>query len=109
MAGYHRKFCQNFATIALPPTELLQKKQKFDWMPSCQSAFENIKSVLLCAPVFVAANFNALFKLFVDARDIGVGGVLLQEDLQGIDHPVCYYSKKLDSHQHNYSTFEKKT
>jgi len=64
--------------------------------------------VLLYAPVFVAPNFNAPFNLFVDARDIGVGGVLLQEDLQGIDHPVCYYLKKLDSHLRNYSTFEKK-
>ena len=29
MAGYYHKFCQNFATIAAPLTELLQKKQKF--------------------------------------------------------------------------------
>ena len=93
MAGYYRKFCQNFATIASPLTELLQKKQKFVWTSNCQSAFENIKSVLLSAPVLVAPNFNAPFKLFVDACDIGVGGVLLQEDPQGIDHPVCYYSK----------------
>ena len=70
----------------LPLTELLQKKQKFVWMPNCQSAFENIKSVL------VAPNFNAPFKLFVDACDIGVGGVLLQEDLQGID--ACVINRK---------------
>ena len=50
-----------------------------------------------CTPVLVAPNFNVPFKLFVDACDIGVGGVLLQEDPQGIDHPMCYYSKNLDS------------
>ena len=49
--------------------------------------------MLLLAPVLVAPNFNQPFKLFVDACDIGVGGVLLQKDLKGIDHPVCYYSK----------------
>jgi len=68
-------------------------KQKFIWTPSCQSAFEKIKAMLLLAPVLVAPNFNQPFKLFVDACDIGVGGVLLQKDLKGIDHPVCYYSK----------------
>jgi len=47
--------------------------------------------------------------LFVDASDVGVGAVLLQEDSSGVDHPVCYYSKKLDCHQKNYSTNEKET
>ena len=31
---------------------------------------------------------------------------LLQED--GVDHPVCYYSKKFNKSQLNYSTIEKK-
>ena len=109
MAGYYRKFCHNFATIAAPLTELLQKKQKFMWTQNCQAAFEKIKAVLLMAPVLRAPDFSKLFKLFVDASDIGVGGVLLQEDKDGIDHPVCYFSRKLDSHQRNYSTYEKET
>lgn len=33
--------------------------------------------------------------------------VLVQEDLQGIDHPVSYFSKKFNKHQLNYSTIEK--
>jgi len=91
MVEYYRKFCHNFATIASPLTELLQKKQKFFWRPNCQSAFEILKSVLLMVPMLVAPNFNKPFKLFVYTCDIGVGGVLLQEDLQGIYHPVSYY------------------
>ena len=109
MAGYYRKFCHNFATIAASLTELLQKKQKFMWTPSCQAAFEKIKAVLLMAPVLGAPDFSKLFKLLVDASDIADGGVLLQEDSHGIDHPVCYFSRKFDSHQHHYSTCEKET
>ena len=41
--------------------------------------------------------------------DIGMGTVLLQEDSGGVDHPMCYYSRKFDSHQHDYSTVEKET
>lgn len=43
----------------------------------------------------------------MDASGTGAGAVLLQEDEQGIDHPVCFYSKKFNRHQVNYSTIEK--
>ena len=36
-----------------------------------------------------------------------MGGVLLQDDEQGLEHPVCYFSKKFDNFQRNYSTIEK--
>ena len=38
---------------------------------------------------------------------LGAGSVLLQEDDNGVDHPVCYFSKKFNKHQRNYSTIEK--
>ena len=109
MAGYYRKFCHNFATITAPLTELPQKKQKFLWTPSCQATFEKIKTVLLMAPVLRASDFSKSLKLFIDANGIGVGGVSLQEDNHGIDHPVCYFSRKFNSHQCHYSTCKKGT
>ena len=33
--------------------------------------------------------------------------VQVQEDDNGVDHPVCYFSKKFNKHQKNYSTVEK--
>ena len=79
------------------------------WTPNCQAAFEKIKAVLLMAPVLCAPDFSKLFKLFVNASDIAVEGVLLQEDNHSIDHPVCYFSRKFDSHQRHYSMCEKET
>ena len=109
MAGYYRKFCHNFSTIAEPLTALLKKGKKFVWLPECQSAFEKIRSILFSVPVLMAPDFQKQFKLFVDASDVGIGAVLFQEDSYGVDHPVCYYSKKLNCHQQNYSTSEKET
>lgn len=109
MARYYRKFCYNFSVVAEPLTILLRKNQKFVWSEECQHSFERIKSLLLSAPVLKAPDFDKPFKLQVDASDIGIGAVLLQESSQGIDHPVCYYSQKLNSHQANYSTSKKET
>ena len=107
MAGYYRKFCPNFSTITEPLTRLLQKNSKFHWTDQCQFAFEQLKAMLQRAPVLSAPDFTRPFKLAVDASDVAAGGVLLQEDHDGIDHPVCYFSKKFDQHQKNYSTIEK--
>ena len=46
------------------------------------------------------------FKLQVDASHVGAGGVLLQEDVFGINRPVSF-SRKFNEHQLNYSVVEK--
>ena len=38
---------------------------------------------------------------------VGAGGVLLQGDDSGVDHPVFYFSKTFNKHKKNYSTAEK--
>ncbi len=35
--------------------------------------------------------------------------MLLQEDVDGVDHPVSYFSHKFNKHKGNYSTIEQKT
>ena len=63
--------------------------------------------MLLSALVLKAPDFEKPFKLQVDANDVGIGAVLLQESPQGIDHLVSYYSQKFNNQQANYSTSEK--
>ncbi len=69
--------------------------------------FKAAKDLLCHAPVLSAPNFDLPFKLQVDASATGAGAVLLQEDSRGIDHPVCYFSKKFSKCQQHYSTIEK--
>ena len=107
MAGYYRKFCNNFSVIAEPRTNLLSKRMRFKWTSDCQNALDKLKAVLRNEPVLLAPNFNKEFMLAVDASDVGAGGVLLQEDDNGVDHLVCYFSRKFNKHQKNYSTAEK--
>ena len=46
------------------------------------------------------------FCLSVDASDLAIGATLFQL-VEGLEHPICFYSKKLDAHQKRYSTIEK--
>ena len=106
MAGYYRKFFKKFSGIAEPLTNLLKKSTKDKWNDKCQDAFDRLKAILKSAPVLLAPDFDKCFKLAVDASDAGIGAVLLQEDNNGIDHPVCYFSKKFNKQKY-YSTIEK--
>ena len=45
----------------------------------------------------------------MDASAVGAGAVLLQEGEGGVDHPVCFFSRKFNRHQLNYSVIEKET
>ena len=43
----------------------------------------------------------------MDASDTGIGATLFQQSEDGIDKVVCFFSKKLNKYQRNYSTIEK--
>lgn len=78
-------------------------------IPASHVAFESANALLCCTPVLTVPDFIQPFKLEVDTSAFGIGTVLLQEDEQAIDHPICYFSKKLNKHQINYySTIEKR-
>ena len=107
MAGYYGRFCPNFAAVAEPLTQLLSKKVKFLRSKRCDKAFEEPKAMLQSTPVWTAPAFKSPFKLAIDASDVAAGAVLLQEDDQGVGHPVCYFSKKFNKSQKSYATIEK--
>lgn len=109
LVGYYRCFCRIFSTVVAPLTDLLKAKVKFIWSPLCQQAFENVKAILCDSPVLAAPRLDKPFKLQVDASFVSAGAVLLQEDDVAVDRPVCFFSRKFNRHQLNYSAVEKET
>ena len=63
----------------------------------------------MSAPVLVTPQFDKPFVLMVDASDLGVGAVLIQEDHHGMEHPIAYFSQKFNKSQRNYCISEKET
>ena len=49
--GYYRRFVKGFFVIASPLTKLLRKGVKFEWIDKCQDSFEQLKEMLVEAPV----------------------------------------------------------
>lgn len=93
--------------VVSPLTDMLKSSVKFDWTPECQRAFTSVKLLLTSAPVLAAPRFDQAFKIQADASNIGAGAVFLQADVNGVDRPVCFFSRKLNSHERNYSVIEK--
>ncbi len=109
MTGYYRKSCQNIADIVSPLTNFWSKKARPKWSEQCQKAFDQVKAVLTHTPVLMAPDFDKPFKHMIDASDIDVGGVLVLEDEEGINHLLSFYSKKLNKYNKKNSTVEKET
>ena len=57
IAGYCRKFCDNFSVIAEPLTNLHSKQTKFIRTNDCLKAFDILKAILKNEPVLLAPNF----------------------------------------------------
>jgi len=106
LAGYYRKFVPNYAHISSVLSDLLNKGSRFVWTKEADAAFLDLKSRLATQPVLRPPDYTLPFCLSGDASDLAIGATLFQL-VDGLEHPICFYSKKLDAHQKCYSTNEK--
>ena len=53
LAGYYRRFIEDFSRIAAPMTRLTRKEVKFDWDDRCEEAFQELKRRLTSAPILI--------------------------------------------------------
>ena len=97
LAGYYRRFVQNFSRLAAPLTKLTQKKVKFQWDEECQKSFEELKKKLTSADVLVVPSGSDGFAVYCDASRVGLGCVLMQHG-----RVVAYASRQLKKHEQNY-------
>ena len=58
LAGYYRRFIENFSKIARPMTNLLKKVNEFDWTPECEQSFQTLKEKLTTTPVLALPDIH---------------------------------------------------
>ncbi|XP_043717481.1 uncharacterized mitochondrial protein AtMg00860-like [Telopea speciosissima] len=78
LAGYYRKFIENFSKIAMPMTQLTRKGAKFEWNEDCENSFQELKKRLVTAPVLVLPKETEGMVVYTDASKTGLGCVLMQ-------------------------------
>src|SRR5215469_1158766 len=106
LAGYYRRFIENFSKIARPLTKLTKKEVKFVWEEEQEIAFKKLKEKLTTAPVLKYPDFKEEFIVTTDASDYAIGAILSQGPI-GQDNPIAYASRILNRAEQNYNTTEK--
>jgi hypothetical protein len=101
LAGYYRRFIENFSKIAKPMTELLKKEKKFEWTEGCENSFQELKKRLVSAPVLCLPNLEKEFQVYCDASRQGLESVLMQGG-----KVVAYASRQLKKYELNYPTHD---
>ena len=91
--SYDRKFVHNFSSIAFPLNSLLKKDRPWMWGEEQQQAFTTLKDLLCSATILRLPDFYRSFILITDWSQHGMGAVLSQLDIEGVEHPVCYASR----------------
>src|SRR3954463_1699995 len=56
LVGYYRKFVEGFSSIVRPMTQLLKKDKKFEWTEKCKACFQELKKILISAPILIMSN-----------------------------------------------------
>ena len=97
LAGYYRRFVRSFSVITSPLSKLLRKGIKFEWIDKCQNSFEQLKGMLVEAPVLTQSTSGKEYTLYSDASGIGLGCLLMQDG-----KVVAYASRQLKPHEQNY-------
>jgi hypothetical protein len=90
LADYYRQFIRNYGVISHPLSNMLKKGALFVWSSTIQQTFDALKQALVSALVLALPNFNKQFVLEIDASNMGIGDVLMQEC-----HPITYLSQGL--------------
>ncbi|KAL0536993.1 hypothetical protein IC582_025965 [Cucumis melo] len=101
LAGYYRRFVENFSRKATPLTHLTRKGTPFVWSNACEDSFQNLKQKLVIAPVLTVPDGSGSFVIYSDASKKGLGCVLMQQG-----KVVAYASRQLKSHEQIYPTHD---
>ncbi|KAL0550473.1 hypothetical protein IC582_014992 [Cucumis melo] len=77
LAGYYRRFVENFSRIATPLTQLTRKGAPFVWSKACEDSFQTLKQKLVTAPVLTVPDGSGNFSndpYLVEKRGLAEAG-----------------------------------
>ncbi|KAA3488352.1 DNA/RNA polymerase superfamily protein [Gossypium australe] len=79
--------------------QIATERCKFEWSEKCQQSFDQLKTLLIKAPVLVQPESSKQFVIYSDSSLNGLGCVLMQEG-----KVIAYACRQLKPHEKNYPT-----
>lgn len=113
LTSYYRRFIKQYATIAEPLISLTRNAdhKPFLWTTTCEEAFQQLRQLLIEAPIIAYPRFDQPFLLQLDASDVGISAILAQKltDIDGVqrEHVIGYASRTLSTTERRYSPTER--
>ncbi|KAD3337208.1 hypothetical protein E3N88_32728 [Mikania micrantha] len=101
LAGYYRRFIEEFSKIAQPLTALTHKDKNYLRTDKQEAAFQLIKQKLCGTPILSLLDGTNDFVVYCDASIQGLGCVLMQRE-----KVIAYASRQLKVHEKNYTTHD---
>src|SRR5262245_30885590 len=102
--NFYRRFIHHFAQIA-HPLHYLTGNVPFNWTLKCQTAFDQLKTLITSAPILTMANHYDKFRLETDASEYAIGAILSQQQ-EDRWKPIAYLSKSLTLTERNYEIYD---
>ncbi|GFX47311.1 retrovirus-related Pol polyprotein from transposon 17.6, partial [Trichonephila clavipes] len=106
LTGYFRKYIKDYSKIAKPLSYLTRKENFFVFGIQQKEAFEKLKKIMSEGPILHLYKYGRKTELQTDACKQGYGAILLQEAEDGKLHPIYYMSKKTNTAEEKYDSYE---
>ncbi|GFW21042.1 retrovirus-related Pol polyprotein from transposon 17.6 [Trichonephila clavipes] len=106
LTGYFRKYIKDYSKIAKPLSDSTRKENLFVFGIQQKEAFEKLKKIMSEGPILHLYKYGRKTELHTDACKQGYGAILLQEAEDGKLHPVYYMSKKTNTAEEKYDSYE---
>jgi hypothetical protein len=72
-------------------------RNKLEWGPEAQKAFQNLKTTFITTPILVHSDFSKPFYMKTDTLDFILKAMLSQEQEGRWLRPVAFYSRKFST------------
>jgi hypothetical protein len=102
LINYYQDMWPRRSEILAPLTHLTSKDVPFQWTNIEQQAFDKIKAIVCHEVLLSYPDFNKPFHIHTDASHYQLGAVISQDN-----HPIAFYSQKLQLAQVRYNTTER--
>ena len=101
LAGYYKRFIEDFFELSTPMTRLTQKEVKFEWNDLCERAFQELRTRLTSTPILIVPERGQRYTVYCDASKDKFRCVLMQSE-----RVVAYGSRQLKNHEQSYPTHD---